>query len=82
VVIRLAHFFFLFLLDDDDATRLGFLLDVYVELFDVSWSGVFWRGNVELWSANESTNEEVLVGGRLAGRRVGVVFELDFWVGV
>jgi len=64
VVVVLAHFFVF--LDDDDATGFRFLLNVYVDLLNVSWSGVVLRGSVDLRGTNESTDEEILVGGRFA----------------
>jgi hypothetical protein len=60
VVVFRRHFLvFLFFLDDDDlrdaATRFLFRdRDVY--LFNVNWLRALFRGNVELWSRNETTN--------------------------
>lgn len=58
VVIRFTHFLvFGFYNNDVWNSAAGLLLlDVYVDLFNVSW-----LCNVDLWSFDETTNEEILV---------------------
>jgi len=61
-VVMARHLVFLFLLGNDDDfwnAAAGFLFLVgYVDLFDVGWLRlmILLRGDVDLWSADESTN--------------------------